>query len=153
MFFPRLVLLFIFMSTVYAQEFPVTNQLDELWLSGQKIKILEIANNRLASDENDVLGLLLKLEYEIEFLELDKVEGTADKLFSVASQISAEEFANKIPRIELTVNRIRMAIPYYTPELLAEDLAKANIAGKPLGLREFIEALEKDGLLSNVIVQ
>jgi hypothetical protein len=135
------------------EQHPRSDYLNELWKSGQKARVLEIADERLSSDSSDILGLILKLEYKIEYLDLSDIDIILDNFLSATYQISSEHFSALLPRIELTVSRVRLAIDNYPQEYIEEDRLKSNISNKSLSFLSFIMALEDDGLISDLYIQ
>ena len=127
----------------------LSDQVAQMWLVGQKQEVLDIANARLALDTNDIAGLLLKMEYEIEFVEDEKLTNTMNRISQVGSSITATNFAAVFPEILEDIDTLLelIALTSLTPAELAAERAKGAIVGKPFLRYDAIKALEDDGLL------
>lgn len=83
-------LTWVFVLSMIITSFAQTNfyqQVSSMWFSGDKRGVLDIANQRLAQNSNDIAGLLLKLEYETEFLQLDNMTNTMAKITLVQNSV------------------------------------------------------------------
>ena len=120
-------------------------QVTQLWYSGQKTNVLNIANQRLQQNTNDIAGLLLKMEYEIEFLELSQVTNTMERVLQVGPNITTSNFVAIYPKVTGSINHLKTMIPLYPTNELAADQGKWNISGKPLPCGDVIKALQDDG--------
>jgi hypothetical protein len=63
-----------------------------LWFQGEKAQVLQVAEARLARNENDLVGLLLKREYQGAFSLVPDMYSTLDRLESVATDFSGAHF-------------------------------------------------------------
>ncbi|MDD2239708.1 MAG: hypothetical protein PHI93_03495 [Kiritimatiellae bacterium] len=122
-----------------------TETVSSLWYSGQKTNVLNIAEQRLQLNSNDIAGLILKMEYEITFLELDAVTNTMERVIQVGSSITTTNFVSVFPKLEGSINHLVEMIPLYPTNELAADQGKGDISGKPLPHTEVLQALEDDG--------
>ncbi|MDR0993150.1 MAG: hypothetical protein LBN38_01070 [Verrucomicrobiota bacterium] len=120
-------------------------QVSQLWFDGYKGDVLAIANTRLQADTNDIAGLILKMEYEMEYLELQEVTNTMARVIDVGTMIETEEFSSLFPLLEGSIIHLINMIPLYPTNELAADIDKANIAGKSLSFGVAIKALQDDG--------
>ena len=116
-----------------------------LWLTGDKAAVLRIATDRLARNTNDIAGLLLKAEHEIECLHLTAWTGTMSRVIQASSRFTGTNYAAVLPLVRADYERLRSLIPYYPPNEFEADKAKALINEKPLACADAIEALQKDG--------
>lgn len=120
-------------------------EVSALWYSGQKSNVLNIAEQRLQQNTNDIAGLILKMEYQIEFVELDVVSNTMQRVLDVGSQITTTNFVAAFPLVQSDINHLLQVLPLYPTNEIAADRAKATIASKPLAAGEAIKALQDDG--------
>lgn len=120
-------------------------QVSSLWFSGDKQGVLDIANQRLAQNSNDLAGLLLKLEYEIEFLQTNNIPSTITRIMEVGGVYTGENFAQQFPVLEADFEVIIAVITNYPSDQLSADQAKSGISGKPLTYGDEIKALQDDG--------
>jgi hypothetical protein len=117
-----------------------------LWHQGYKSNVLAIANVRLNANSNDIAGLILKAEYDLEFLELSTISNSFQRVVQVGDTIETEYFVKRfelerqeyLDFLDLFKNE-----PIPANELLAER-AKATINHKDMPTGP-IEALQKDG--------
>ena len=122
-----------------------TEKVSSLWYSGQKTNVLNIAEQRLQHNTNDIAGLILKMEYEIEFLQLNKAMITMDRVLQVGSTITSSNFVACYPSLAGSINHLKTMIPLYPPDELAADQGKSKISGKPLSTKDALKALQDDG--------
>ena len=142
----RLLAAVLFLSAIAAfGQTNFTEQVLSLWYSGQKTNVLIIAEQRLQQNTNDIAGLILKMEYEIEYLQLDQATNTMDRVLQVGSTITSSNFAACYPKLEGSINHLKTMIPLYPPDELVADQGKCNISGKPLPSKDVLKALQDDG--------
>jgi len=132
-------------NAVFAQTNFHTN-VTNLWYQGYKTNVLAIANARLAVNSNDIAGLILKAQYDVEFLELNTISNSCQRVIQIGDTITTPNFVKRFgferqdyfDILDMLKNE-----PIPINELPAEK-AKAHINEKPLPTR-LIEALQKDG--------
>ena len=120
-------------------------QVSSQWYSGNKTGVLSIAEQRLQQNTNDIAGLILKMDYQIEFVELDTVSNTMKRVLDVGSQITTTNFAAAFSLVQSDINHLLQMLPLYPTNEIAADIAKASIANKPLTSGYAIKALQDDG--------
>jgi len=120
-------------------------QVSSMWFSGNKQGVLDIANQRLAQNSNDIAGLLLKLEYEVEFLQTNNITSTIAKIIEVGGRYTETNFARQFPALKADYEVIKSVITNYPPDEFSVDQAKSSIPGKPLTCADEIKALQNDG--------
>jgi len=120
-------------------------QVSQLWLSGQKTNVLNIAEQRLQQNTNDIAGLILKMEYQIEFCDLSGVTNTMQKVLTAGGGITSSNFVALFPSITGSVHHLLTMIPLYPTNELAADQTKGSITNKPLSYGNAIKALQDDG--------
>ena len=143
----KLIIAFVILtvSIMYSQTPDFHTNVTNLWYQGYKSNVLEIAEQRLSTDTNDIVGLILKLEFEAAFLEFSSISNTAQRVLDVAPMITTTNFANLFPFYTNRVHILLDVIPRYTSEKLAIDKPKAFIPHKPTPADRFIKALQDDG--------
>jgi len=122
-----------------------SDYINQLWLDGKKEEVLNIVQQRLQQNPDDMIGLILKMEYELGYLLIDDAQQTMNRVLEVGKTIKTKNFSAIYPRLEANINILQDALPNYPPEELKKDKAKINISGKPMTFLKFIIALEKDG--------
>ena len=120
-------------------------QVSSMWYSGNKTGVLSIAEQRLQQNTNDMAGLILKMDYQIEFVELDAVSNTMQRVIDVGSQVATTHFAAAFSLVQSDINHLLQMLPLYPTNEIAADIAKASIANKPLTSGYAIKALQDDG--------
>jgi len=122
-------------------------QISSLWERGEKETVLAIAHKRIQVNSKDVAGLVLQLEYQIAFLQLDDLPETVDRLRSVGDAIGTKNFQKMWPTIRADIEVIKMMVSKYPEKDIEADRKKALIKGKPMTYGKLIKAIEDDGLL------
>lgn len=144
----KILLAMIITLIVVIQTFGQTNFYEEvssMWYSGNKTGVLSIAEQRLLQNTNDIAGLILKMEYQIEFVELNAVSNTLQRVLNVGSQIMTTNFTVAFSLMQSDINHLLQMLPLYPPNEIAGDIEKASIANKPLSSGYAIKALQDDG--------
>jgi hypothetical protein len=144
----KLIMIVAFMTGnfIYSQT-NFTENVSKMWLNGQKAEVYTIATNRLAINTNDMAGLMLKMEYEIEFILDDKLTNTMNRISTTGSSITTSNFVLEFPTIQNDISNMFEIIPL-TPlsqEELELERAKGSITNKPLMYKRALIALDKDG--------
>lgn len=122
-------------------------RVEKMWRAGDYAGVMALAQERLAADPNDLAGLLLKFEYESEFLQLDAAVQTAKDIIAVASRTETERFAQVRERVVQDARSALESLPQYPPEELAKDLPTVGlVTNKALPCGFALRALEADGL-------
>jgi hypothetical protein len=138
----------VFVGAVQAQTNFYTT-VTNLWYQGYKSNVLSLAEARLLQNTNDIAGLILKAEYDLEFLELTSISNSYERVIQVGDTITTTNF---VKRFEWERNDYVDGLdwlknePIPANELPAEK-AKANIIHKELPTK-LIEALQKDGFFN-----
>ena len=120
-----------------------------LWYQGFKTNVLEIANARLAVNTNDIAGVILKAEYELEFYEGGNLSNAFLRVIQVGDTITTTNFVKDwvegLSRKDFLGLLDIMAENPLTPQQIQAEKHKAFINEKPLSSASLIEALQKDG--------
>lgn len=135
-------------STCLAQTNFYTN-VTNLWYQGHKSNVLAIANARLAQNTNDIAGLVLKANYDLEFLEVASISNSYLRIIQVGDTITTTHFV-KCWQEGLSRQCIIGLLDIISenplsPQEIQEGKAKALIPHKPLPDADLIEALQMDG--------
>jgi len=122
-----------------------------LWYQGQKAEVLALGQERLNINSNDMAGLIIKLEYEGEFLQLESISNTLHKVLSIGELITNVNFKTQYPNLKETIESDLEIIAIFSGFNLSQDeleaeRAKGLIPHKPFALYKELEALQKDGL-------
>ena len=136
-------------NTSFAQTNFYTN-VTNLWYQGDKSNVLEIANARLATNTNDIAGLILKAEYHLAFSEDSALSNAYLRVIQVADTITTtnfvkcwkKEFGGKYDYVNMLDF---IAENPMTPQQIQTERLKGFIKEKPLPDAYLIKALQKDG--------
>lgn len=117
-----------------------------MWAQGDKDGVLQIAQERLAANPDDIAGLLLELDYGLEFIQAERVTNAIERLQTAMPAFSGPQFSALTNLLWLDGEVLRQVVTNaYSSEERAADLAKTNILGKRLVYLIPLEALEADG--------
>lgn len=117
-----------------------------MWRAGDYAGVRKIAQSRLAADTNDLAGLLLELEYNIEYLQLEAATNTAAAIVRVAPQITTPRFSEVGEIVAESAKVIIWAATNYPPDEYAKDIQRiGTITNKQLSCDFILRMLEEDG--------
>lgn len=116
-----------------------------LWYQGNKTNVLAITEQRLQQNTNDIAGLLLKVEYQVEFFHFDQLTNTMTHLLTVAESYTGTNFLKRLSVLREDFTVMKEYSTNYPPGQLEADLPKTNQAGKVMSFGLSLEALQKDG--------
>ncbi len=120
-----------------------------LWYNGYKSNVLAIAEQRLAANSNDMVGLILKMEYNLEFSNDNFLSNDILRVLSVASNTTSKTIHSRFTEIydDLTSFLIFLKNDYHlTPSEMEEERAKALIIHKRMTNEDYLKWLHDDGL-------
>ena len=145
----KLLIGFILMGVAGSASLAQTNfhtNVTNLWYQGHKSNVLAIANTRLAQNTNDIAGLILKMEYNMEFSVMSEISNSFWRVIHVGETITTPNFAARFPSKRENLLLILDVIKEepISPEELVVEQAKGNINEKPLR-SDLFDALQKDG--------
>jgi hypothetical protein len=140
-----LILCTIALGACWAAEGTFASRIADLWFRGERARVLQVAETRLAKDENDLIGLLLKREYQRTFSMVPEIYSTLDRLESVAKGFSSPHFDSLRPLLIADIQVSRRVFGRLSAEQLLAERPKGNIPNKRLPCSTIIEALEADG--------
>lgn len=134
--------------TVQADPTPFSTNIDTMWFAGNKSGALAIANTRLAANANDIAGLLITLEYQMDYSDITHLKATMDKIISVGGAITTTNFAKLYPDLkdDLT-NEETNVLPNVTAAMASSEASKGNTTGQHLTYLTQLQAAELDGLI------
>ncbi len=116
-----------------------------LWYQGYKSNVLAIAEQRLQQNTNDIAGLLLKVEYQVEFFQFSQLTNTMNTLLTVSESYTGSNFLQRLPVLREDLDVMRQFSTNYPSGQLEVDLQKTNQTGKIMSFTISLEALQKDG--------
>lgn len=146
------MIVFVFIVTNWSACLAQTNfhtNVTNLWYQGYKSNVLAIANSRLAQNTNDIAGLVLKANYDLEFLEVESISNSYLRVLQIGDTITTTNFI-KCWQEDLSRQCIIGLLDVISenplsPQEIQEGKTKALIPHKPLPDADLIEALQMDG--------
>ena len=120
-----------------------------LWWEGPKTNILAIAEERLAANTNDIVGIVLKTEYDISFSPASVISNSFRRFLSVGAMIDSPAFCLAYPRTAWNVSGMFIALEKYTDNIYQSELHKAYNPHVEMGLKWAWDALHEDGWLDS----
>ena len=121
-----------------------------LWYHGHKSNVLAIAEERLRANNDDAVGLLLRLEYDIEFLNVERLSNSVLRVKSVFAPIETQNLSFWKPVFMETLDYlldVQTTTNFYAR--LDVDRAKAALPEKHMLFDDEVRALCLDGLVTN----
>ncbi len=118
-----------------------------LWWEGPKTNILAIAEERLAANTNDIVGIVLKTEYDISFSPATILSNSFRRVLAVGAEVDTPAFAAAYPRIAWNVSGAFISLERYTDAVYLEEHPKGFLTHKPMNMRWAWDALHEDGWL------
>ena len=101
-----------------------------LWWNGHKTEVLQIAEQRLAANSNDIVGLLLALEYDVEFINLQQISNSVKEVIESGSIISTPNFSRRYFHMKTDLEEFLDVVAIYPMDEYEADRAKAFLHGK-----------------------
>lgn len=135
----------LFSLSSFAGAVRFSDRISELWMRGDKGEVVRIAEDRLDRDEDDLMALLLKLDYEVAFLKLEDLRMTIPRVEKRADSVTSPQFEKMKGLLRANLTALKEMIPQITKEIVEAERPKGDIVGKPMPSLEIIRALEADG--------
>ena len=151
---PTLLLVGIFALPTFAQTNlpPIDNftLVTNLWYEGHKSNVLAIAEQRLAVNSNDLAGLIIKMEYDLEYMNVSNYSNGILRALEVSRSVTNGCFASGRAVFEMALLGFLDYVAHgrrpLTPEEEELERAKAAIIHKPMTYEIPLKALHDDGL-------
>ena len=120
-----------------------------LWWHGQKSNVLAIAEQRLACNSNDIAGLILKMEYDMEFVNLNAISNSTLRVIGVGQTIQTDNYKALFPFLRFNMQTLLDLVAVYPEDEIEADRAKALLPEKHLSFENDLLAVCLDGLVTN----
>ena len=120
-----------------------------LWYNGYKSNVLAMAEQRLAANSNDLAGLVMMMEYNLEYSNDSCLSNDIFRVLSVAETTTNSMIsANFLEMKEILQDFLDFLKNDYHPTEaeLQEEKAKANIIHKHMTYERYLKWLNDDGL-------
>ena len=121
-----------------------------LWWQGRMSNVLAIAEQRLMCNSNDVAGLILKVECDLNFINLDSISNSLERAICCGKTITSPTYSSLYPFFKYCMEDfLDVHTEYYSPEEIASDRAKALLPEKRMLFEDDLFAVCIDGLVTN----
>ena len=141
------------MENGYTEETPKSDTLHKLWESREFDEVRKISATLLASDDSDLVGLLIEQEWASLNVDLNRYYSLSIRILESAKHVETSHFAPLRPALVAQIEKSIPALEARTPEEIAEFQRRARVKvesksypSPPLTSLIFIQALELDGL-------
>ena len=121
-----------------------------LWFQGHKSNVLAIVQERLACNSNDIAGAILKMEYDLEFLNLNEISNSIIRVDNILREVHTPNLINEQERFPFFLDKILTL--FTNQEMYADleaDMAKAFLPEKRMAFERMLSAVCLDGLITN----
>lgn len=126
---------------------PFYTNITNLWRQGHQNQVLAIANARLATNENDLVGLILKAGYDFDFADKQTLSNTLVRVLRVARHQRSQAYRSIFPLSALDMEGTIKSLEQETEDKRAADLQKVQGPGHFFPYTVELKALDMDGLL------
>lgn len=123
------------------------NTVTNLWQTGQQSNVLAIANARLATNQNDIVGLVLKANYDFENVDRTTLTNTLNRVLTVGANVNTPIFTRAFLMTRLDISSTLKLLAKQTDEKRAEDIRKCKAHPAPMPYLMELYALDQDGWL------
>lgn len=129
---------------------PYYDGVTNLWFSGQQSNVLAVANQRLASNTNDIGGLLMKASWDFYHASVSEASNTLVRVRDVGATVSTPKFSelyNSFLQFDIRCTLIYLSRA--TPANREEDHRIGSRPGHRMPYRLPLKALDDDGYFDN----
>ncbi len=150
--FPRIIAATLLSLTAMAQtNAPIDNfaLVTNLWHNGYKTNVLAFAEQRLAANSNDLAGLILVMEYNLAFTNIESFSNDVARVMVCARNCTGTTFSNHYQKVEEELRFFLLFLKDHyrpTPERILTDKTKALIIHKRMTYEDYLKWLHDDGL-------
>ena len=141
---------FAFIGSSFAScvvETPALEELTTHWCQGEWDEARQIAEDRLAVDDEDLVGLLVMLDYHIEHLNLDNMREIIYEIARVGPGFGGEEFSKWFSVFSHGLPGMYFLIDNYPEDEYARDSERAGTKRDGVSMSNIglLVELEEDG--------
>ncbi len=116
------------------------------WYNANFSNVLELAEARLATNANDIVGVTLKRGYHIAFGDITALSNAVVRFIDVADTVTAPSFSNTYWQIRAGEIQLRdVVLPMFTQQMLDADAQKARLPHKKIPDYLYLKLLWDDG--------
>lgn len=143
-----LALLLLFNETGFAQDLYST--ITNIWWNGPKTNIFTVANERLSSDTNDIVGIVLRMEGEWTFGNASSISNATHRYLSVGATIRTPAFRLRFPLEALNFSLLLESMPQMSNDDWARERESVAELHREMLLEKSWSALNDDGWLGPI---
>ena len=121
-----------------------------LWYQGRKSNVLAMAEERLACNSNDLAAAIMKVEYDLEFLNFNSISNSVYRAINLGKEVTTPVYSAKYESFKADMEDILDVIATYPMTNVLPDRAKSALPGKRMLFGEDLLALCLDGLATNL---
>jgi hypothetical protein len=125
----------------------ISANLDQYVIRGNPDGLLIEANKWLLHDEQNIVGLLLKFEYDVLMFDLEDIGSTCNNIISSGNHVRSKMFSQIYPSLVLQMEMVKNQIPHFKLLNKEENKKKAYVPKPMLVMSKYFVALEEDGIL------
>ena len=119
------------------------------WYQGQQTNVLALSEQRLATNQNDIAGLLMKASYDFDFSNATTLSNTLARILVVGDTITTPAFTNAFRLTAIDIRWTFATLSSETPAEHASDMPKVTGPGHPMAYSDELKALDDDGYFGN----
>ena len=135
---------------LFAGDLAFFHNVTNLWFQGHKSNVLSIAQERLACNSNDIAGAILKMEFDLEYLNLNEISNSIIRVDNILREVHTPNLIYEQDRFPFFLDKI---LTLFTNQEMYADLeadrAKALLPEKRMAFERMLSAVCLDGLVTN----
>ena len=117
------------------------------WYNANFSNVLELAELRLATNTNDLVGAYLKLSWDICFSDASTLSNSVTRVLDIGDTVQNAAFSNEYWRLRpMTVSFRDDILPMYTEEVRQQELVRSTQPHKPIPERKWLKLLWDENL-------
>ena len=117
------------------------------WYNGNFSNVLELASSRLAANTNDLVGIYLKLSWDVCFADIPTLSNSVTRAIALSDAETNAAFSNDFQRLRPVMVAFRdNVLPTVTEEMRLADLPKAGLPHKPIPEKRWLKLLWDNGM-------
>ena len=117
------------------------------WYNANFSNVLELAESRLAANTNDLVGVYLKLSWDICFSDASTLSNSVTRVLDIGDTVQNAAFSNEYCRLRPMIVSFRDdVLPMYTEEVRQQELVRSTQPHKPIPERKWLKLLWDENL-------
>lgn len=117
------------------------------WYNGNFSNVLQLAELRLSSNSNDVVGAYLKLSWDVSFSDIPTLSNSVSRTIALSDAVTNVAFSNDFQRLRPAMVAFRdELLPQMTEAMRQADLPKASLPHKSIPENRWLRILWEENL-------